>query len=327
MNLIRTILVLLIFSSLLFAQNLPDLEKDYYATLAKFKQQQSKLDSLNERLARSATEIDNEKSQNKVNRDKLEKLMARALSLSTEIEEQQKSMEELQRSLAFKRDILSEKYTAMLDSMRAIEQSQRFTGSKHELQRRIRNIAEKRIIILPVTQSFSFDPQKIQSIQLNKAENDLEKEILTDYLQNASAEVDEWISSLQKAKLELEDMILLQEKTDEFLQDVDTEGVIGVLPAAEQNATLESADARELNFASILSEKSGVISLQIQAYLSLANQLDFKDSSLPTKTTATDLGVESRNLSLHEYLKLLKHVEDLLKQYGTILAQKLGNTE
>jgi hypothetical protein len=321
MNLIRTILVLLIFSSPAFAQSLPDLEKDYYTTLAGLKQQQSKLDSLNARLARSASEIDAEKSRAEVEQDKLRQLMARALTMTKEIESQQKSFNGIQTSLTEKRDALNEIYTAMIDSLRAVEQSGHFTGNEQELQNQIRAAVEKRLMISPAIQSLRFDPHKIQSLRLEDAENEFEKEIFEDYLQNALIEVSEKLTSLNETKVEWQDILLLQEKTDEFLQDVDTEGIIGLLPSSQQTRT------GDLDAESSFSDKNNVMSIQIQAYSSLANQLELLETSPPGKATSSDLAGKNRNLSIREYLNLLDQVDEQLRRYRSILIQKLGQSE
>lgn len=315
------IVLVFLLTTPLWAQDQQQSERSYYETLAAVKQQQSKLGSLNTTLADFAKEIDEAKKAN-LDQGQVKKLMAQALSVSNEIEQQQNSIRKLQNQLEQHRKNLENVYTAQIDSIQLLLQSDEFSGDRLVLELKHREIAEKRMMILPLVQSFSFDPQKINSIQSIKSDDPLEQEMLKDYLNNALSEITEKLANLQNTKLELEEIVLLEEKTQHFLEDVDTDGFVG-FPSASSLVNLNSPDESSVR-ASDLGSKANIIETRIQAYLYLVNQLELNQAVVQTISSMIEPGQSASTLSNQEYLKLLIQIEQRLLDYQEILTKKLN---
>ena len=315
------IVLVFLLTTPLWAQDQQQSERSYYETLAAVKQQQSKLGSLNTTLADFAKEIDEAKKAN-LDQGQVKKLMAQALSVSNEIEQQQNSIRKLQNQLEQHRKNLENVYTAQIDSIQLLLQSDEFSGDRLVLELKHREIAEKRMMILPLVQSFSFDPQKINSIQSIKSDDPLEQEMLKDYLNNALSEITEKLANLQNTKLELEEIVLLEEKTQHFLEDVDTDGFVG-FSSASSLVNLNSPDESSVR-ASDLGSKANIIETRIQAYLYLVNQLELNQAVVQTISSMIVPGQSASTLSNQEYLKLLIQIEQRLLDYQEILTKKLN---
>lgn len=315
------IVLVFLLTTPLWAQDQQQSERSYYETLAAVKQQQSKLGSLNTTLADFAKEIDEAKKTN-LDQSQVKKLMAQALSVSYEIEQQQNSIRKLQNQLEQHRKNLENVYTAQIDSIQLLLQSDEFSGDRLVLELKHREIAEKRMMILPLVQSFSFDPQKINSIQSIKSDDPLEQEMLKDYLNNALSEITEKLANLQNTKLELEEIVLLEEKTQHFLEDVDTDGFVG-FSSASSLVNLNSPDESSVR-ASDLGSKANIIETRIQAYLYLVNQLELNQAVVQTISSMIEPGQSASTLSNQEYLKLLIQIEQRLLDYQEILTKKLN---
>ena len=315
------IVLVFLLTTPLWAQDQQQSERSYYETLAAVKQQQSKLGSLNTTLADFAKEIDEAKKAN-LDQGQVKKLMAQALSVSNEIEQQQNSIRKLQNQLEQHRKNLENVYTAQIDSIQLLLQSDEFSGDRLVLELKHREIAEKRMMILPLVQSFSFDPQKINSIQSIKSDDPLEQEMLKDYLNNALSEITEKLANLQNTKLELEKIVLLEEKTQHFLEDVDTDGFVG-FSSASSLVNLNSPDESSVR-ASDLGSKANIIETRIQAYLYLVNQLELNQAVVQTISSMIEPGQSASTLSNQEYLKLLIQIEQRLLDYQEILTKKLN---
>ena len=272
-------------------------------------------------MADFAKEIDEAKKAN-LDQGQVKKLMAQALSVSNEIEQQQNSIRKLQNQLEQHRKNLENVYTAQIDSIQLLLQSDEFSGDRLVLELKHREIAEKRMMILPLVQSFSFDPQKINSIQSIKSDDPLEQEMLKDYLNNALSEITEKLANLQNTKLELEEIVLLEEKTQHFLEDVDTDGFVG-FPSASSLVNLNSPDESSVR-ASDLGSKANIIETRIQAYLYLVNQLELNQAVVQTIGSMIEPGQSASTLSNQEYLKLLIQIEQRLLDYQEILTKKLN---
>lgn len=315
------IVLVFLLTTPLWAQDQQQSERSYYETLAAVKQQQSKLGSLNTTLADFAKEIDEAKKAN-LDQGQVKKLMAQALSVSNEIEQQQNSIRKLQNQLEQHRKNLENVYTAQIDSIQLLLQSDEFSGDRLVLELKHREIAEKRMMILPLVQSFSFDPQKINSIQSIKSDDPLEQEMLKDYLNNALSEITEKLANLQNTKLELEEIVLLEEKTQHFLEDVDTDGFVG-FSSASSLGNFNSPDESSVR-ASDLGSKANIIETRIQAYLYLVNQLELNQAVVQTIGSMIEPGQSASTLSNQEYLKLLIQIEQRLLDYQEILTKKLN---
>ncbi len=320
-RLLNILILISVFSAPVLAQNQQGLERSYYLILASIKQEQSKLDSLNLQLTNFAEAIDEAKKNKNSEQDKIKNIMAQALSLSDEIQIKNKSIQDLKNQLETHQKNLDNLYTIKIDSMQTLLQSDKFTGDKQALTTELREFTEKRMMISPVVQSFTFDPQKIKSIQSTKSDDPLEQAMLRDYLNNALTEITEKLTDLRNTKDELEEMVLLEEKTEEFLDGVDTEGFAGFAISSDKNLNSATLEAGNLADASRVADPT---TSKIQAYIYLVNQLDLSQLTGQSFGKTIEPGSKTDTVSHKEYLRIVNQIEQKLLEYQTILTKKLS---
>jgi hypothetical protein len=259
-----------------------------------------------------AVEIDRLKAGKDAGGGELETLMARALGLTQEIQAEQSKLRERRTSLGRQRRALEATYTAILDSL------QRLDSDDESVRRQELQYAEKKILISESVNSLSYDPKRVDAIALAQASDSLEKQLFLDYLNNALEEVDVKLKDVQSTRAELRDILLLRERTAQFLQEVDSEGIVGFLQTpGDQSVLTNDGVVRESD---AFSSGQTVWSDQIQAYLSIAQQLEGSAVPLnmaPELDAASDPGPS-------DYLKLLDRIVKQLQSYRRIITQKLG---
>lgn len=301
-----------------FAQDVSTLEWEYQKALELSIGQQARVDSLNQHLDNLATLIDREKERPAENRQKVQNMMAQALELTKKIQDGRSSLKERGKELEKKRIALYSRYTAIIDSLDRLGKE----GGDDDIRNERLSYAEKRILISESVQALAFDPQKVQSIRLDDAEDALERRLLSDYLENALSEVDEKVIEVNKTRAELEDVLLLRERASAFLQSVDSDGIVGFLQTENGNPGIDR-ESSDLG-ASYDKEprRPAQYFSQVQSYLSLASQLELQ-SATPLNPHADVKEIEK--LTLSGYVKFLERIEKQLQEYRSVISNKLRN--
>jgi hypothetical protein len=307
------------------AQNLAQLEKQFDETRQKLTELNIALDSLRAIYDSHTHVIDREKSRPKPDKDKLAKLMSQGLAISDKLGKQEKDVSNLQDNLSTLKKKLNDKYSLKIDSLQSVLNSKGFKGDKGELEARILQFAEKRLLVSPTVGKLSFDPGKILQIQFDAMTDSLDVAIYSDYLRNALRDIDGHLSSIRSSRKEFEEIVTLQEKTSEFLRDVSEEQNNGIYLAAgnQPGATKQATLTDPTQIANLESERSGVIYTQFQSYLDILFQLNWKDQIQQQSTWTSPVDSTVVNLTLEDYLQLLKDVERELNSYKKIITAKL----
>ncbi len=317
------VLLMCLFATAAFGQNLAKAEVNFAQLQQQIIAEIAALDSLQAALAVQTAKIDRAKHRETIDKGELRKLMADGLTLTEQINRRRQRLSKLKEKLARAKYNLSQAYSLRVDSLKRLESAGKYAGDPGQLRREIVFYTEKYLLFSPSFQALRFDPQKISRINPANSNDSLEQAIMRDYLQNAAADIDAHLGNIQKNRRELEDVVRLERKTREFLEDVDDESY-GVLGGGELSAaaTLTLENDRES-----FSDVAGLVpgrSLQQYEYISLFfDQLDLSD---PVSSDAfRKISVDSARVfvSLDEYLELLKAAEKRLKEYQTLISRKL----
>lgn len=291
------------------AQSISELESSYNEVTQTLREEQSTLDSLRQQLEYSANQIEIEKNRSHSNRDVITALMTHGVYLSSHIKEHQKIVAVLESQLAEVRDVLDQMYRQRIDSLKEAEKTYR--GDRTALQNKILAWTEKRILLSPVIKSLSFDPKRVQDIKFTSTTDSLERIIYTDYLNKALAEVDAFLKSIKQTRREYEDIVDLRRKTDEFIEDVSEQRSIGLF--------VTSRTEKSTDFGSLAGPKfSEVIVSQAQVVVTLIKQLN---TNVPVVSKFSNL--KKQELSMEDYIQLLKQAEKELDTYRSIIKKKL----
>lgn len=303
-------------------QSLSHMELKYQNTSQEFFNQQTKLDSLNTLHNKMIAAIDKEKQKESTNENKIKEMLASAVVISNQIEEQQITLDNIETELEDLKVSLDRIYTVIIDSLKNLEISNTNSYDKENLKTLKLKYIEKRLIVAPKIYSLSFDPKKLLQFKQTSDEDSLIGKIYHEYLKNALGEVYQQSQQLALLKDEIEEVVSLQNETYDFIEDIDSEILIN--PAqqttekfARNNGVFGGGD-RYAN-----DEFSANINFQANSYLHMFNQLKTSTNIDIQSTWQTPTDTIPANLTFQQYLDLLENVDKMLQDYKSILEHKL----
>lgn len=303
-----------------FAQNIDVLEKEFHRLNQSIQNEKLKLDSLNNSLTKKAVLINQEKSKKDADKEKITSIMANTITLSNQVKAQQKKLSDIENELNQIKRILDQKYALKIDSLQNVYNSEENIELKSNLENIILKYIRKRLTVAPKIYTLSFDPQKILDIEMAGADS-VELAIYNEYLSNALSEVDSQRVQINNVYDEIQQIIYLQKKADQFMDDVDSEFQFRSL--AQTNAQKSN---NEITYGSndFLSEdRTKNISIQAHTYGSLLKQLEDFPTSKVQSTWTTPLDSIPGKISYQQYSNLLKEIEKRLDEYRLLLIHKL----
>lgn len=304
-------------NSNILAQNLFVLEKKYSSESQNLGVAQNKLDSLKTILDNKATVIDNEKRKQNKDDNKIASLMAGTITLSTQIENQQKRINEIiNRFNSIKKELYIA-YSGKLDSLFEVQKSRQSISSKEELNRQILSLTERKLLVSPVISSLSYNPGKLASLDVNSAKDPERKSLYREYMENALSEVEDHLKKTDEQLSEIYKIVQLQKKVNNFLDEADF--------GREFHPSANIKESNTDNTNSIYSnkdpytEKDGVIKKGISNSLVVLNQLKYLQTSSGFISVS-----KNNNYTYKEYQRILKEVKKSLLEYKTVLNLKLN---
>ncbi len=309
------------------AQGITAAERAYDELQADIAREQSRLDSLNALLATQAAKIDATKKSASPDQNTIREMMAAGLEISRQIESAQRAQAQLNARAANQRHLLAEQYSAIIDSLRQLENNENYRGERQQLQQQISAYTEKYILFSPAFQALSFDPRKIGEIHFEEIADSLEREIALSYLQNALSDVDSHLVHIRRNSDAISATIRLEEKTREFLEEVDDPS-FGLLSGASENisaaANFEAQDGRtssgDETALDVASAPVSGFTKQLESISLFIRQLDIDD---PDNLLRHWQNRTDGSLTLEMYLNLLKDAEKRLETYAKTISRKL----
>ncbi|MBL7959427.1 hypothetical protein JNL27_04230 [bacterium] len=306
-------LVCLLFSPFVYAQTAGELEKQFRLLNQSLLAEQAVLDSLNDVMENKAKDIENEKKSPSPDQNKIIKWMSHAVTVSNQIKDYQKITAGIRLEMEDCRSRLERYYAKTIDSLKQLERSGKYEGDKYELRNQILLWTEKRIFITPLVSTLSFDPQKVQRMELADASDPTDKAMIEDYLKNALKEIDSHIQVVTGTRKEYEEIADLRRRTTEFISEAYEQGRISSITSSQTFRNIGT---------DILGNPigQGFTAVHVRSVAGLMQQLN---SGLLMSHIKQSLISAKTGITQEEYIQLLKQAENLLKAYRAIVQKKL----
>ena len=313
-NLKQNIVFIFLFSFLLiiglnkiYAQTSKEHEYNNQKQLLQF--QERKLDSLNIILRKKVNAINKEKSKMKPDENKLKKLLSGTANLTNKIEETQISINKIKKRIDKIEKELVVAYTKEINEIKKASLPER------EKNKKIIKLTEKKLLVSPKIDIFSFDPNKI--IVTNKPEDSIKQKIYYENLVYAKTEVERKIKETEKLKTEIENIILLSEKSEEFLEESNFDNdVINYTPTSQNKISTSES------YFDAMKEKGNNILVQTNSFSEILNQIKFSSIKKEQSFDINNLSLNDKN-NIYNFEKIIGQVEKRLKEYLSVINNKL----
>lgn len=309
----KKISLVLFFLSLSFSFGQSALENTYSKLNTKQQNLTSTLDSLKKILVNKVNFISIEKSKEKKDNDRLTELLASTSSITNLIDATQFEIDQNSEETDNIKSDLFLLYSKQIDSLKLDEVNNKINSFE------IIKLTEKRLLVSQKIDMLSFSPQNV--INIRPTENDTEQKIYNEYLVEANQEVENKLSEINNLREEIENIIELNQETEEFLEDINFDNNFAVYSnptSTESNLSFEnSADftsGAEKNNLATQTESFGDILFQFGLSSSLTSDIQI-DSKSNNGTT-----------SLRAFRNLIDLVEKQLNDYKIVINNKLRNT-
>ena len=305
MNKYITIL-LFCFTGVVFGQRIAGLEEQYQRLNQRHAALMREIDSLSARM-QAKVRVVRQKEQAAADKTKLQTLTAEAFELSRQRQEKKKEAADIAERLAALRQRLYQLYSKKIDSLQAVKKK---SGLTPDQDRQLSLLIYRRLAYAPQLPPLSFDPGKILQIDLSRSKDTLEQSILRDYLQTSLRQVDRQLRILRQKEDEIQTMARLQNKTEEFFDEVG-EGPV-MAPGRESSVKAASETSNSYGNSDVrLSEKTPYTQ-QINIWLAQLSAAGLLDQN----ETGSDRNFDA-------LLRELKTAEQNIRQLRQLIVRKL----
>ncbi len=316
--------VFILFAGLINAQSLDKLERKFEQLNNQYDKESLIVDSLNSVFSKRAEQIDSEKKKNNPDKAFITELMASSVTISNNLEGHNNKVQKLEKELDNVKEQLNRIYIAKIDSLEALKKSGKEDEDK--LNEEILSFTGKRLLVAPRILSLSFNPDKVLRIDLNKTTDPKEKALYKEYLNNALGEVNSLLDKVNKQTSEADQTAILQAKTEKFLEEAELENKV-LFQKKSNVISPANAQTGEMDYGSVgVVRESKAFENQVQTYQLILRQLDIEQLSRTEINPEISFGETSKNLSLKDYINLLKEVKKRLQEFKLVLANKIGSS-
>ncbi|MGH1363629.1 MAG: hypothetical protein ACRBF0_08740 [Calditrichia bacterium] len=306
------------------AQELPVVEQSFLTTLQSSTQLQKRISRLDSLLMHKATEIEGAKKAQPRSESTIKSLMSEGIALSDSMANYRKKLADIQKQLKQEQQQLGALYRERIKTLRetladvSAEQAV-------DINRRIDLLSHKYLLLNPALQQLSFDPERIEKINLAIISDPIERDILTAFLQKANMEVNERLKQIRSNREELEPLIRLNEKRQDFLAEVNDDnftffGGSGIETATSDELRTTSGFSSDEHIQSLLFEQNANSIALFFGQLEISN---FQEADL----SITDSSLNAGRFSSGEYLKLLKEIEKQLSSMDKKIRRHLDEAQ
>lgn len=305
------------------AQDLPQLEKKYNSLAESLQQEDSLLTVLKNTLSDRARQIDYEKKKNNADRNAITSLMSNSIRLSSQIEQQQKKVQNIFTELEDAKHYLNRIYGENLEKLKTRRKSAKNSQEINSIDSEILLLMGKKLAVMPYMPKFSSDPGRIKSLDLN-ALSGKEKDIYNDYLKTALNETEAQLNQVNIVYKETEQVIKLRKKTRKFLQEAELER--GIHPAGKITNSESTSGISDINtFPSGGTAAKNTVNM-IQSQALLFSQLNPERSREIEQSLKTIIDASGKKFSMDAYYNLLKDLRRSLEDYRIMLLSKTGSS-
>ncbi len=300
------------FSVTLRAQRVDDLEKQYYYLTLSAESSAAAQDSIRKNIDAILTQIRSEKEKTYANQDLIRSHMADIVDLRKQLKSSQKESQILQNKLLTLRGQLQDAYQQVIDSLTLQKDKTSDPVLQDNIDKTVAFFLEKRLILAPVIHPLTFSWADIEKTELTNVTDSLELQIRKEYISLALQEIDDRIGAIKSARKKYDDMISFHQKLETFTQDIDIPFFTGNNSRLERYETGNNTTFNDVS--------SGVWKSNIQSLNIVFLQLNV-DPNIIKKIKS---GHSENDISYDEFIKLIELAEKSLKQYRTIIQQKLS---
>jgi hypothetical protein len=317
----KKFLVFILFAGFVYAQSLEKLEKRFDQLNNQYDKESLTVDSLKSVFSKKAEQIDFEKKKNNPDKTLITDLMASSIIVSNDLEEHNNKIQKLEKDLDNVKEQLNQIYLSKIDSLENLKK----TGKEDEnkLDNEILLLTGKRLLVAPRILSLSFNPDKVLRIDLSKTTDPKEKALYKEYLNNALGEVNSLLGNVNKQSSEASQIADLQKKTERFLEEAELENKVLF---QKQSEITSSTETTAPGYETGVFTRNQDFQNQVQTYQLILRQLDIEQISKSDITTGVSFNEQNKNLSLKDYIKLLKEVKKRLQEFKLVLANKIGSS-
>ena len=310
------------------AQKLKELESQYRILQDSLNFEKLVFDSLQNILNKRAEEIDSEKKKAKPDDKNIVNLMAQSASLSNQLELQQQKIQQALRKIQDYEGRLYQQYADKLDSLQAVKVSQDKENLEH-IDNLILYYMERKVSVSPRLHSLSFNPKKIIQFdrQVNVQSDSLDRIIYQQYLQNALWEVESQLSKVDTLINEIEKMRQLQIKASKFMNEMTMENEVSPYAMLGEGSIRTEGERNEGTYddrISFVNEGKNVVISQAGSYAVLLRQLNLNQNNDAISHWQSPVDSLKLNITIEEYLELLKQLAKGLSEYRIVLRQKIS---
>ncbi len=320
----NSILIIFTIFSIAFSGTTVDFEEQLFTLLSKLKYTENQLDSLESRLYNLKLIIDNAKEEEKNNKTKLALWFEEVKQISDSIAIQKKSIQLIEEDISSARIKLDIEYKRLLDSLQSVLDKQDDSNNRKVIEEQIFQLTEKRILNSAPFPLLSFNPQKVKDIQLNQVADSVEYRIYVDYLNSAKAEVIHLLQSIQKTEHELKEMIILQQRKNRFLEEIDEDR--SMLFYSQLPVEISSDWTYGKGDRTVTGEVY-TFQTQVNSLAQIMDQLTTDNFNLIDDNWVSKVVADQAYLSMDNYINMLEDAEGLLQHYLENINRKIEESD
>jgi len=313
----------MLFAGFINSQSLDKPEKKFEQLNNQYDKESLIVDSLNSAFTKKAEQIDSEKKKNNPDKAFITELMASSVTISNNLEEHNNKVQKLEKELDNVKEQLNRIYIAKIDSLEALKKLGKEDEDK--LNEEILTYTGKRLLVAPRILSLSFNPDKVLRIDLNKTKDSKEKALYREYLNNALGEVNSLLNNVNQQSSEVDQIASLQSKTEKFLEEAELEDKVLFQKQNVTSSSSSSSTGPDASFGGV-GKTSRDFANQVKTYQLILRQLDVDLISKPDINMEVSFNKTNKNISVKDYLKLLKEVKKRLQEFKLVLANKIGSS-
>jgi len=315
----RFLILSVIFIGILYSDAIGqiNLEKKFDKLTNDFNTKNKVLDSLEIVLEQKIRIIETEKLNADKDKTKLAELLANTAGLTNKIDETQSEIDNIANKLESTKEALHLFYSKQIDSLKSSDKK------NQNNQVEIIKLIEKRLLVAPKINILSFSPNSV--IDIKKAKDSVEQKIFTEYLTEAYSEIEIKLYEIEKLRLEIKNMIALNEETKEFLEDIDFDNNYAVFSNPQSTTEGSKASVSDEFTYNDRSPELNTLNSQSKTFSDLLFQFGIS-SNLTSNFYENQEGSTAKQ-NLQEFNQLIEIVEKQLLDYKTVIKNKLGSAK
>lgn len=317
------LLISVLCESQVFAQDIYDLENDLFSRLIAYQNIQHQIDSLNQSLESITKKLNNLKKNKSQNEEQILSVMSSSVTLTNKIKSLKEDQIKKGEKITYIRTKLYKLYEAKIDSLKRSD-----SDNKNQIAaQQILDLTDKKLLVQPKLGILSIDPLRLLNVNIEKSKT-LPQKLLKEYFANAITEVDSHLVIINKSIEETDNIILLKEQTEYFVEESSFENETRPMNLFSNTQTTTPDSYGEVttetdrsNFTDLNTIKNTTL-LGANTFATILRQLSEYNSAI-RQNLYSRYSDKNANISLEDYLTLLKETKIRLEEYRSVLTKRI----